>query len=221
MNPLNFKIMGFLTGGIDYDMIGRVGNHVGRKTKGRNVLGMRPSKSNKPPTALQLAQRQKFGLVTNWLVGIAELIETGFSTHKAEESDMNAAVSYHLKNAVTGVAPNFTMDYEKVIFSRGRVKEAASPNVTVAVAGTIGFSWLAGNPSKYNKPTDLAIVMVYSPDKEDFVTLQAAAPRSALTYNLLVPGDFSGDEVHVYIGFTSADGKLVGDSTYLGPFLLL
>jgi hypothetical protein len=213
--------MGFLTGGIDYDMIGRVGNHVGRKTKGRNVIGMRPSKSNKPPTALQVAQRQKFGLVTSWMVGIAELIETGFSVHDSAESNMNAAVSYHLKNAVTGVAPNFTMDYEKVMFSRGRIKKAASPNVTIATAGAIGFSWLAGNPSKYNKATDLATVMVYNPSKEEFVTLQAAAPRSALAYNLLVPGDFSGDEVQVYIGFTSSDGKVAGDSTYLGEFTVL
>ncbi|MBB5437882.1 hypothetical protein HDC92_001556 [Pedobacter sp. AK017] len=213
--------MGHLTGGPYYDLIGRTGNNVGRRRKGKNVFSMRPAKSNKPPSALQLAQRNRFGLVTSWLSRIGDLIDAGFLVHPEEESDMNAAVSYHLKNAVTGVSPNFTMDYPKVMFSRGKVGEAYRAEVNITVAARLDYVWLAGTPTKYNKPTDMATVMVYCPALDKFVTLQNAAARSALLFNLLLPGNFSGEEVHAYIGFTSADGKVAGSSVYVGEFLVL
>lgn len=213
--------MGFLTGGIDYDMIGRLGNHVGRKRKGKNVISMRPSKSHKPPTVLQLDQRIKFGKMISWLTRISGLIDIGFQVHEVDESPMNAALSYNLKHAIAGVSPNFTIDYTKAKYSLGKLSKPGMPEVSSAVAGTIKFEWLATIEMGVGNATDLATVMVYNPVKDHFVALAGAAARSALTYTLLVPGDFSGDTVQCYMSFVSVDGKKVSDSAYLGALPVL
>ncbi|MNY29808.1 hypothetical protein D3C86_1638730 [compost metagenome] len=62
---------------------------------------------------------------------------------------------------------------------------------------------------------------MYNPDKDKFVTLVGVAVRSALTYSLQVLPDWAGDEVHCWMSMTSADSKLVANSQYIGPFLLL
>ncbi|MBB5436914.1 hypothetical protein HDC92_000578 [Pedobacter sp. AK017] len=89
------------------------------------------------------------------------------------------------------------------------------------VNDTIKFSWLGTLATEIGAPTDMATVVVYNPVKGQFVTLVGAAARSALTYSLLVPGDFSGDEVHAYISFVSADGKMASDSRYVGEFTVV
>lgn len=213
--------MGFLTGGPYYDLIGRTGNNVGRRLKGKNVFSMRPAKSNRAPSELQLEQRERFGLITSWLSRINNLINAGFMIHPEDQSDMNAAVSYHLKNAVTGIAPNFTIYYPRVMISRGKVGAPYSAEIQINTPATLVWSWLLGDVSQFNKPTDKASFMVYCAILDKFVVLQSTILRSALTYTMPLPGEFSGEDVECYIGFTSADGKMAGNSFYVGKFLVM
>ena len=91
----------------------------------------------------------------------------------------------------------------------------------IAVAATIQFNLLATLATGIGALTDMATVVVYNEAKDQFVTLANAAARSALTYNLSVPADFSGDDVQCYISFVAADGKTASDSSYLGEFTVL
>jgi hypothetical protein len=45
--------------------------------------------------------------------------------------------------------------------------------------------------------------------------------RSALTYDMALPLDFSGDEVEVYVALLSADNKLVSTSVYVGGMVVV
>jgi hypothetical protein len=63
--------------------------------------------------------------------------------------------------------------------------------------------------------------VVYNSTKNQFVKLTGAAARSALTFNLTVPPDFAGDDVHLWMSMVSADGKLSSDSQYIGEFTIL
>ncbi|MBB5440256.1 hypothetical protein HDC92_003956 [Pedobacter sp. AK017] len=212
--------MGFLTGGPFYDMIGRTGNNVGRRVKGRNVLSMRPSKSNKAPTLLQQIQREKWTAVVSWLRRLRGIVNVGFAAYDAQMSAMNAAIAYNLKNAVTLVAP-YKVDYPEVLFSRGNLDLPNAPQIETSIAARIDYSWTANTGGTNALGTDKATFLVYNESKDKFVFLRAGALRSALGYNLLVPGDFSGDHVQVYISFESADGKLVSDSLYLGDHIVV
>jgi hypothetical protein len=97
--------------------VGRTGNNVGRVVKDKNTFSMRPAKSSVDPTQLQIDQRFKFGLIATWLRRLAGVIDVGFKDYDAEMSPRNAAISYNLLNAVTGVSPNFSIDYEKVVYT--------------------------------------------------------------------------------------------------------
>ncbi|MDR6785241.1 hypothetical protein ABIE26_003940 [Pedobacter africanus] len=213
--------MGFINGGIDYFLRGRVGNHVGRKVDGDNVLAMRPAASTKAPTQAQLDQRFKFGLMTGWLRRLASVIDVGFKDNNKGLTPRNAAVSYNLANAITGVSPNFTISYEDVLYSKGKLDLPGSPVVAVTTAGKLDYSWLAVNGDTNALPADKMTFVVYNPSKDKFVTLRGGALRSALAYVLQLPPDWGGDIVEAYFSVVSADGKLVSDSYYLGSFVVL
>jgi len=212
--------MGFLTGGPYYNLIGRTGNNVGRRVRGKNVFSMRPHKSTKPPTEAQLEVRSKFGLMMSWLSWLSPLVEVGFQDHDASESAMNACFSYNFKNAITGVSPNFRVDYPKVLYSKGKLSPAFDPEVALAPAQGLDFNWTAELGNGVGSLTDMATVMVYNPTKDRFVVMTNAAPRSALTYTLTLPGDYAGTTIHCYISFVSVDGKMASNSTYIAAMTL-
>ncbi|SMC43846.1 DUF6266 family protein [Pedobacter africanus] len=213
--------MGKLTGGIDYDMIGLLGNHVGRRTKGENIIAMRPAKSNKPPTQAQLNQRLKFALMAGWLRRLAAVINVGFQEYDAEMSPRNAALSWNLKNAIAGASPNYTIDYANVVYSKGLLDLPQAPQIAPAAGAKLDYSWGAVSGDTNGLATDKVTFAVYNPAKNKFVTLKGGAVRSALAYSLQLPPDWSGDGVEAYLSMVSADGKLVSDSYYVGPFTVL
>jgi hypothetical protein len=200
----------------------KTGALVGHYTNGQNVITAIPHPSQKPASIAQINQRAKFRTVVSFLRRMTGLIRVGFQdAHERKQNAFNAAFSYNYAAAVAGVAPNFTIDFPEFMYSKGNLSGAYAGNVLVAVAATIQFNWLATLATGIGALTDMATVVVYNEAKDQFVTLANAAARSALTYNLLVPGDFSGDDCHCYISFVAADGKTASDSLYLGPFTVL
>ena len=213
--------MGKLTGGIDYDMIGRTGNHVGRRVKGENIISMRPAKSNRPPTPLQYDQRLRFGLVTHTLSEMSEFIKIGFQDYDAGMSPMNAAVANNLDKAVTGVSPNYVLDYPKVLFSRGKLAGANAMEVATLTPAQLDFAWLANTGTFTGSATDKVAFIVYNPLKDQYAYSFGAATRATLSYDMSLPADFSGDTVQVYTAFVSADGKEVSTSLFIGATAVL
>jgi hypothetical protein len=200
----------------------KTGALVGHWLKGQNVITAIPHPSQKPPTQAQLDQRAKFKLIVSWLSWINALVKTGFAeARKEKQSPMNAAVAYNYANAITGVSPNFTIDYAKAAYSKGRLSPAYNPSVSTSVADEITFDWSADFNTGFGAATDLATLVAYNPDKNRFVYLSAAAARSALTFTLDMPADFAGDLVYCYISFVSANGKMLSDSTYIGVVTML
>lgn len=210
--------MGIIRKGILGGFKNKVGSIVGSSWRNRDVIKSLPRASNKPPTQKQTDQRSKFGLVTGFLSDMSEFIEEGFKSKNGFTSAMNEAVAYHLKNAVTGIAPNFTMDYTKLKFSNGKLRVPLTYTVDTAAPASVDFNWtLDGVDSKYKDGTDMINVLAFNPTKKQFVSLMAAAPRSALNYSLPLPLDFVGDSVHCFFSFTSIKKKkLHSESVYIG-----
>ncbi|ACU03146.1 DUF6266 family protein [Pedobacter heparinus] len=215
--------MGIIRQGILGGFRNKTGSVVGAYWRNRDVIRGLPRVSNKPATQAQINQRFKFGLVTGFLARLSSFIDLGFGSGNGSVSAMNEAVSYHLREAITGAAPNFSIDYSKLKINKGKLLLANGIEVAITVAARIDFSWLNTVPDgKYKDATDRANVVVYNPAKNSFVTLPGAAARSALGYNLLLPADYSGDEVHCYISFSSViHKKLVSDTFYVGEFIVL
>lgn len=200
---------------------GLVGTVVGATFRTLDIIRSRPKKSGKPPVQSQINQRLKFGLVTKFLARLKLFIDEGYKPVSKLHSPMNSAVQYNLNNAITGVAPNFTLDYTKIEISNGRLNGISDP-VLAAVAGSkLAVTWDITDDGEFEpgekieRDKDTARLVAYN-TKNNKLLLTGYALRSAGTYQTRIPLADAGSTVHVWIFFVSEDGKLTSTSQYLG-----
>lgn len=207
--------MGTYSKGILGPFSGKVGTVVGSSWNGIDYMRSLPKPSSKAPTEAQTIQRVRMALAVGFLKPISPLLTQGFKRVAGNSSGFNVATSSVVKEAIAGVYPDFTIDYSKVLISRG---ELTGPwNATVAsAAGAVNVGWTDNTGSGIAKGTDKAILLVYNEAKGQYVYDMAGADRSAATDSLIMPADFIGDQVHVWMAFVSADGKLISTSQYIG-----
>jgi hypothetical protein len=209
--------MGTIKKGILGGFSGKVGTVIGASWRGIDYMRSLPKKSSKAASQAQVNTRNRFLLVTSFLRPISSLIAIGYQSYKSGITPLNAAIAYHLKEAVTGTAPNYTIALPKFIYSRGELMGANTPKATAVTGAKLDFSWLAdGANMLLSGDKDKVILVVYNPVKQRFVLLTDAAERSALKAELQLPADFIGDGVHCYMSFVSADGKSVSTNNYVG-----
>ena len=116
--------------------------------------------------------------------------------------------------------PAFTIDFTKVILSKGILPDAGSPAVASTVAGKLTFTWVDNTGTGDALATDMAFVAVFNEALNRWIFRQNTAARNAGTFTLDVPA-FSGKPVQTYIGFISADGSSVSTSLYTGQVNVL
>lgn len=209
--------MGKITRGFLGGFQGQLGTAYGCFWRLMDLIKAMPRKVKRAATEGQLKTRLRLALMTHLLSGISKIIEVGFqSLAIGGKSAMNAAVSYNLNNAITGVSPNFTVDFSKLLISKGKLAEPAELDVEMNQAAKVKFSWEMDPQMQKEdgEPTDTAVFVLYNPAKDKFVKYRGAVMRSELSYVLSVPASFSGDAVQCYMFFVSADGKSVSTSTY-------
>jgi len=209
--------MGKLSRGFLGGFQGQLGTAYGCFWRLMDLIKAMPRKSNKPPTTKQLDQQLKWALVTDFCTWLTPIVKVGYQGKPANQSAVNAAVGYNLKNAVTGVAPNYVLDYPNVKISNGVLQEANTLEMENVLGSKLKFSWLA---SELNTPntflTDKASFVVYNPLKHKFVMLQGAAQRDDLEYTVQLPLDYVGDTVKCYVMLVREDGKMVSNSQFAG-----
>ena len=207
--------MGTIKKGILGGFSGKVGTVVGSSWKGIAYMRSLPQKVRNPRTLAQRSQRTKFALTLNLLQPMTEFLRIGWKLYAHKKSPFNAAMSYTIANAVTGAYPDYEINPNKVLVSRG-----ALTTVTNAMAGyndyTVEFQWEDNSGRGSAKPTDKALIAVINLAKGEAVTDTAGAPRPDCVHSIAVPAEWYGDEVHTYMGFISEDGREVANSVYLG-----
>ena len=125
-------------------------------------------------------------------------------------------MSYNLKNAVTGVYPDYTMDYAQALLSRGALAPALNGAASSTVAGMVSFEWDDNSGDGNASTDDKALLVVYNPLKNEAVVILDGATRLTGSQDVTVPTNYAGDQVEAFIGFISADGLSVANSKYLG-----
>lgn len=199
---------------------GKLGTAVGSKWKGLNVIRSRPPrKRTAPPSELQLEVQAKFTLMNNFLRPLSDLLDQTFKKTAIGMSGGNKAFSEN-KNAITGTAPDFTVDYPKVVLSKGSLPNVLSPVATSPTAGKLLLNWTDNSGKKKALSSDLVFVAAYSPDLDEWEFVEEAAARNAGTFTLDLTA-FSGKTVQTYMGVFAADGKKVSDSQFTGAVNIL
>lgn len=170
-------------------------------------------------TAKQLAQREKFALVLGFLRPLQSYIRVGFKMYATRQTAFNAAMSYTLKNAIKGVSPDVSIDYSKVMVSRGSL--ALPLNIQKQNnEGEIAISWSDNSGTANALDTDFAMPLAYNANKQESVYDMVSACRGDEGVSLNYPSNWTGDTVHVYLGFVSEKGSLVSDSVYIGEVVI-
>ncbi len=208
--------MGTISQGILGGVSGKVGNVIGGSWKGIDYLRIMPSSVANPQTAAQMNQRSKFVKVLNFLQPLTAFLRVSYKQYAIKMTQFNSAMSYILKNSVTGTYPNFFIDYPNVLVSRGTLTKAEGAALTSPQEAQVVVTWTDNSGTGDAKATDKSLLVVVDEDKSESVYEIGGATRSTGTLTLNLPSSFSGDEAHAYFGFVSDDGSSVANSVYLG-----
>lgn len=208
--------MGKIAQGILGGLSGKVGNVIGGNWKGIDYLRIKPSSVANPRTEGQVNQRNKFTVTLDFLQPNLAFVQKGYKNYAVKMTQFNAAMSYVLNNAITGTAPNFTVDYNIALLSRGNLSGALNPSTDLATPGEVTFSWDDNSGEGNANTTDKAMLLVYNPTKKESISQLEGADRITRTDTVIIPSTYSGDTVELFMAFIAADGSRVSNSVYLG-----
>lgn len=199
---------------------GKVGTVIGTSWKGIAIIrGIAASIAN-PRTPAQMEQRAKFTLVVKFLRTITAFLRIGFQSAAVKMSGFNAALSYNVQNAITGLYPDFTLDYTKLRVTQGTLPGALNPDAAPGAAASVNFTWEDNSLDGGSMANDKVMLLVYNPAKGQSVTAVGNMTRADGAQTLALPEAFSGDTVQCYISFTNANESVVSDSLYVGNVLV-
>ncbi len=192
---------------------GKVGNLVGATWKGIPYIRTRPDVSNRKLSDGQKKQCTKFGLAVKLARTLLPYIRVGYRTESEGKTQFNAAISYISKYGITGVAPDFAIDYPSVYVSRGALLPAEGAQVE-REGRQIVFAWTDNSGDCDAAPTDVALPMVLNTVKQQAVYATEGATRADQGVVLEVPASWATDACVAYLGFAAADGGEVSNSEF-------
>lgn len=202
---------------------GLVGTVIGSTWKDQDVMKSRPKKSSKARVQSQLDQQSKFALVTKFLKLAKGVVDLGYAADTTSMSASNAAVAYHLENAILGASPNFTLNFSKVILTKGDLELASNIKVVAAAGRSLNFTWEAlenlydDDPSKQAlRDTDRIRFLYYNPTLKKTLFSTVRGARSANAGTGVLSSTVIGGPCHLWIFFQSDDSKKISDSYYMG-----
>ena len=176
-----------------------------------------PKKGKRTPSELQQLQRQRFLTVTEFLTPFNSVLKKYYGKNFGDTTRMNNALSYHIKEAVAFVDPNFEILYNKVQISKGELLGFKNPVIASPSSNEVSFSWEDNSDEGEAKATDKVVVVLYAPIANLYFYKGNVGVRSDGTATLTLPGYFSGLEVQSWIAFASADDKTSSTSIHMDP----
>jgi len=213
--------MGVIKQGILGGFSGKVGNVIGATWNGIDYMRIMPANVENPKTEAQLDQRSKFATTLFFLQPFTVFLRTGFRRYAKEMTEFNAAMSYNIKNAITGSYPSYSVDLSNALISRGKLAGALNPDAVSSTPGTVTFTWDDNSVYGNAHTTDKSMLVVYNPDKKDAIFVIDGADRSTGTDDLTIPTEYMSDTLHAFIAFIREDGRRVSNSTYIGTVSII
>lgn len=208
--------MGTYKNGILGAFKGKVGNVVGSTWNGIHYMRAVPANVKDAKTPKQLAQRQRFSLMTSFMRKFKTVVTIGFRNGAGNMTPGNRALSYNIKNAIDGEYPDLEILYENLRFSRGDLIDAYQPQAVSEDPGQLQLSWTDNSDDGSASPDDRLIVACYSTERDAVFLNTDAAAREDESAVITMPEIWQGDVAETYIFFASSDESMVSDTTYLG-----
>lgn len=206
--------MARLRQGILGPVSGSVGTITGASWKDIDYIRSKSTKPKGEPSPAQLDNQYKFSAVISFVSTMTELLNETFAKYATSMSPSNAAFSYNFENAITGVSPDFSIDYTNALISRGDLPNASSVTASIT-SRTVHFAWTDNSGVGLALAADKAVLVAYC--KSLNLTLYAigTAIRSVQA-GVLDVSNFSGFAIETWVAFLNDDGSMASNSVYTG-----
>lgn len=196
--------------------VGKIGSLVHYMLKGQHIVRI----VGAPPKHRSLKQKvnqQAMAVTMNLLRPMLYFINASFDIEAAgtTKNPHNLAVSYNKKNALQGEFPNLSIDYSKVVLSKGSLDAAEDLKLEKTAQG-LEISWNSEVKGNLATQEDAVMIMVYMPRLGIAHSELNAAKRMAGKYLVAFDASLLTEPMEVYVCFKSAGGKHISDSIYLG-----
>jgi hypothetical protein len=207
--------VGKITQGILGAFSGKVGSVVGASWKGIDYMRSLPDPTTIPRSVAQNAQSFKMTLFRGFLLGIDDLVKRCFQNFM-QHTEMNGALSYNMKYAVSGVYPELMVNFPALIFSKGNLLSCWSPKALSKNVSNVTVTWKNREFSNMSAANDQINIVLYSTEQQQFHIFESIAMRSEKTVTLTLPAVESGHRLHCYLNFYSDLLKISSTNEYLG-----
>ena len=134
--------MGKLLKGVNGPFSGKVGTAVGYMWKDLAVIRSRPKRRRKPFSENELNQQARFTLMNLFLVPVKDLLNISFAHLAYRITGYNKGFSFNVKAAILGIRPNLSIDYPRVLLSRGDLTKPETVAVTPLSPTALQFTWM-------------------------------------------------------------------------------
>ena len=201
---------------------GTVGTVIGIcKKNGDDLIIAKTKRKRTSNTEGQVNQRTKFGLVTGFMQPLNPVVKYGCKMVAGNSmTPYNYACKNALSNAIVGIAPDFGLDYSKILISVGQLSQPTG-TTAVLVDGVVNFSWVDNSTSSSSVGADKAVLVVYNSENYELSYSIGQVTKSAGSGSLPIPNGAVGDKLLFYIFFQSEiDPFLVSTSQFLGTAIV-
>ena len=213
--------MGTFSKGILGGFSGKVGNVVGARWRGKDIMRSLPTRGTYIATQAQLDQRERFKTAVMFLTPIKEILSAYFGKPQGDKSTFNLATGYHIKEALLpDDFGSYVIDYPKVLIGKGDLRGIADGGVAADANQALTIDWTDNSGQGNATAADELVVVVYCEALNLFETANTAGTRHLTTAQMPLPAYWSAQAVDVWATFVSADRKLAATSTYLGAVTL-
>lgn len=212
--------MGTIKQGILGGFSGKVGTVIGSFWKGKAYMRGLTQSYHDAKTQDQLAQRAKFSLMSKFISLVQGVAAIGFKDAENGTTALNEALSYNIRNAITGTYPSFAVDYANVLVSMGPLPNVEAPAANDDGAGHLEVTWTDNTGDGDSTGDDPVMILIYNSDKDVARSIEAAAKRGDQTFTFTNPTAWSADTVHVYVAAKSVKDSTTSRSEYLGTVIL-
>lgn len=200
---------------------GKFSTAVFSKQFGKNTMRSKPLEVKNPRTLAQREQRQKFSLMVELARKFLSFIRISFNQVAVGMSEFNSFMQNNISEVISGSFPDYAIDYDKLIVSKGTLTGAIDGAASAVAGNTVTINWTDNSGVGDASADDKALVLILNPNSPNVVYDTTLKTRADLTEDLVVPEDWVGDEVHVYLSFMNETGYKVADSSYVDAVTIL
>ena len=184
--------MGTYSKGILGPFNGKVGTVIGSTWRGKDVMRSLPRKSKREASLLQKMQRDKFTLVSNFLLPISTIPGRYFGAKGGLKTQKNLAMSYLMKRAALHDGTDAYWDFPKILLTRGDLLGLPTLTAVADTNQTVTVNWTDNSGQGNADATDRILAVAYEETSGLIWSAEAIATRDTETVTLPLPTYWSG-----------------------------